>query len=339
MTCPKCGYVSFPGLPQCKKCGHPLTQTLDSKATLRPLSNPYEPISLTPPEMSVPSQTPAPPSFSESGRAGETGISRLRRAKSDKHRETSLKLDFEAAGAAKRQASDFLDRAFETSAPEDCGAGIAAVPLEGRSGARVAGEPPDTLNRSSESPARTGRSPVEPAKHWTNSITPAGRVSSFRQAEMPLVLDTPFMNSADQAESPEPATASLRKRFLALLIDAGILVLAGCLFAGLFAIVKGRLQASPLNLLIGVGIAAFWIFVYFGSFTLVAFHTPGQAACGLTVANLDGERPTRHEAFLRAFGYLVSLAALLLGFIWAAMDSDGMAWHDHISGTILIESA
>jgi hypothetical protein len=37
----------------------------------------------------------------------------------------------------------------------------------------------------------------------------------------------------------------------------------------------------------------------------------------------------------RAFGYLVSTGALLLGFVWALVDSDGFTWHDRMSGTFL----
>lgn len=58
---------------------------------------------------------------------------------------------------------------------------------------------------------------------------------------------------------------------------------------------------------------------------------------GLALRNLEGGSPTRQESLLRAFGYLVSIASFMLGFLWAAMDSDGLAWHDHISGTMLVE--
>ncbi|MGH9342610.1 MAG: RDD family protein [Terriglobia bacterium] len=152
------------------------------------------------------------------------------------------------------------------------------------------------------------------------------------------LLHANFATSPDEADFSEPTAAPLHKRVLAGMADAGILLMAGCLFAGLFALVKGNLDSTPLDLIVAGFIAVFWIFVYFGLFTAVALRTPGQAAFGLSVSNLDGERPTRQEAFLRAFGYLVSLAALMLGFLWAAMDSDGMSWHDHISGTILVEN-
>ncbi|MGH9377431.1 MAG: RDD family protein [Terriglobia bacterium] len=159
-----------------------------------------------------------------------------------------------------------------------------------------------------------------------------------RQLDQLELLDATFGSSPDAAASYEIAAAPLRKRFLAGVADTGILLAAGCLFAGLFTLVRGKLEYTPLGLAVAGLIAVFWIFIYFGSFTAVTLRTPGQAAFGLSVTNLDGERPTRQEALLRAFGYLVSLAALMLGFLWAVMDSDGMAWHDHISGTILVEN-
>ncbi|MGD1104323.1 MAG: hypothetical protein ABSA59_19915, partial [Terriglobia bacterium] len=47
--------------------------------------------------------------------------------------------------------------------------------------------------------------------------------------------------------------------------------------------------------------------------------------------------PTVRESFWRAFGVLVSLSALMLGFVWACVDSDGLTWHDRMSGTVIAE--
>src|SRR5271169_6514269 len=54
VKCPKCGFVSHPGLPQCKKCGHPfipgarkekpsLLASLLPSASLRPPEIPFSP--------------------------------------------------------------------------------------------------------------------------------------------------------------------------------------------------------------------------------------------------------------------------------------------------------
>jgi hypothetical protein len=45
--------------------------------------------------------------------------------------------------------------------------------------------------------------------------------------------------------------------------------------------------------------------------------------------------PTVRESCWRAFGVLVSTSALLLGFIWAWVDSQGLTWHDRMSGTFI----
>ncbi|HEV2501396.1 MAG TPA: RDD family protein [Terriglobia bacterium] len=335
MTCPKCGYVSFPGLPECRKCGHPLTQTRDSKAPRLSFSPPYEAAPLVSPKPLQPPKT-RPSSFSEknteSGRSGEI-FEKVARFRRHRESEASLKFDFDAtAGGEIRPhtppgipAEDILDQAFKAGSSTNRQIEIASTPLEGRSGPQETGVLPIDSNRSSEYSA--------PARQRTNPQS--NPFSPLEPLELP---DAAFTNSPDQEEFAEPAAAPLRKRFLAGLADAGILLVAGCLFAGLFTLVRGKLEPTPLDLAVAGFIVIFWIFFYFGSFTAIALRTPGQAAFGLSVSNLDGERPTRQEASLRAFGYLVSLAALMLGFLWAAMDSDGMAWHDHISGTILVEN-
>jgi uncharacterized RDD family membrane protein YckC len=50
---------------------------------------------------------------------------------------------------------------------------------------------------------------------------------------------------------------------------------------------------------------------------------------------MEGWPPDRRESLLRAFGYLVSLSAFLLGFFWALVDGESLTWHDRISGTFL----
>jgi uncharacterized RDD family membrane protein YckC len=70
-------------------------------------------------------------------------------------------------------------------------------------------------------------------------------------------------------------------------------------------------------------------------FTALAFSTPGQSIVGIEARNMEGWPPDRRESLLRAFGYLVSLSAFMLGFFWALVDSESLTWHDRISGTFL----
>jgi uncharacterized RDD family membrane protein YckC len=159
------------------------------------------------------------------------------------------------------------------------------------------------------------------------------------QSQPAQLLESDFSetSSIPASDFAEVFSAPLGARFVAGVLDGLVLLASACLFAIVFWLVGGRLQLGSLNLGVLLFVAAFWIFTYFAAFTTLSLSTPGQALMGLSVRNFDGELPTRQECLLRAFGYLVSIASVMLGFLWAAMDSDRLAWHDHISCTLLSE--
>jgi len=129
--------------------------------------------------------------------------------------------------------------------------------------------------------------------------------------------------------------ASLGPRFLAGLIDGLLLLLSAGLFALIFRFAGGHLRLVPLNLAVLAVIATIFIWSYFGMFTALTASTPGQSWMGMEARNMEGWAPDRRESLLRAFGYLVSLSAFLLGFFWALVDGESLTWHDRISGTFL----
>jgi uncharacterized RDD family membrane protein YckC len=153
------------------------------------------------------------------------------------------------------------------------------------------------------------------------------------------------LNSGSQEEGePEPAIAGtgrlaapIGRRMAAALVDALVLLIAACVFTLVFAKTGGEVNPRPSNVTIVVLVtaAASLVTFYFALFTALAFATPGQSALGLRVRTLDDRLPDSSAAIWRGVGYLVSAAALMLGFIWAVFDSDGLTWHDHMSGTCL----
>jgi uncharacterized RDD family membrane protein YckC len=46
--------------------------------------------------------------------------------------------------------------------------------------------------------------------------------------------------------------------------------------------------------------------------------------------------PTTGQCIRRALGFILSLATLGLGLLYALFDAEGRAAHDHLSGTIVI---
>jgi uncharacterized RDD family membrane protein YckC len=129
--------------------------------------------------------------------------------------------------------------------------------------------------------------------------------------------------------------APMGRRLLAGLVDGLVLLFGGGLFTLIFLFAGGHLTPVPPNLAVLAVIAFIFVWSYFGIFTALTFSTPGQTWMGIEVRNMEGWPPAPRESFLRAFGYLVSLSAFMLGFLWALVDSDSLTWHDRISGTFL----
>ena len=364
MKCPKCGYVSFPDLLECKNCGYHFAQpkdavnprSLDSvllqdrspagQASPSPrLETGMETSPNLPSEASLRSgrevwdkrdekTSPLQQSLSRQANAFETGgghdlserVASYRRRRSEQE---SLQFDFGSEPDTERpmpatsqgrsrsvsNAAGTLDKAFDEQATRLGQINLESIPVETRRS-----DFPSRFRRSQGSTTRSdGAARLE--------TTPIDSIDAS------LAADSRFQDSS----YPEVVCAPIGKRFAAGIIDAFLLALAGCLFALLFTLVGGSIQMTSMGLIVIAFLAVFWIFAYFALFTAMSFGTPGQAAMGLSVRTLEGNLPTLQEALLRAFGYLVSLGSLMLGFLWAVMDSDGLAWHDHISGTLLVE--
>jgi len=153
-----------------------------------------------------------------------------------------------------------------------------------------------------------------------------------------ILVGSPTGAAAEEVEGAEEILlAPLGRRFLAGLTDALVLILGAAVFGVIFWRVCGRLSLVPLNLAVLGFVGVILIFAYFAVFTALASATPGLLWMGCEIRNLRGGHPTVRESFWRAFGVLVSLSALLLGFVWACVDSESLTWHDRMSGTVITE--
>ncbi len=76
-------------------------------------------------------------------------------------------------------------------------------------------------------------------------------------------------------------------------------------------------------------------FLYFGWFWTHGGQTLGMRAWKVRVRLRDGGPVGWPDAALRFGAALFSWLTLGLGFAWAAIDRDHLAWHDRLSGTVL----
>lgn len=229
----------------------------------------------------------------------------------------------------------------------------AQIPLTDPAAAFVLMPPASPLRQSARTlPRRTRRRShwIERLRRSRSSLATAAlpaassrepRIAGLQVMGMPVIQTTfDFERAPSSAvHLPLPShAASLELRARAGLFDAALIVLASALFFSLFAFLGGDLTFGRRDLLVYLLANFVLAAAYFSLFTLFGGRTPGMQAHGLHVAAFESNRLPEERALWRAFGYLVSIASLGLGFFWAALDDRGLTWHDHVSQTLLTDS-
>ncbi|MGH9455238.1 MAG: RDD family protein [Terriglobia bacterium] len=331
MKCPGCGFVSFPDGERCKQCGHEFDGAKDRT----------EPQSTQAAVGDVLlSDSRAAPLMEKLSSAGGDGIwadelpervasYRRRRAGIHGHFDSraNMKFDFDHEMWPERQALAEGER--QTRAPERSKVDVAFVPppSSGVGGVDPGATSLEERPRAPElRPRRTiNLEDARPAAHPPRSPKP-----------QPVIRHEPVFRAAEVIleDTGELPVASVGQRSLAGIADSAIILLCGGLFAGIFLVSGGHLHAGAGNLAILGLVGSALVFGYFGTFAAITHATPGDQWMGISIRNLEGEIPTTGQSLLRAFGYLVAAAAFMIGFLWIVMDSGGMGWHDHMSGTL-----
>ena len=129
------------------------------------------------------------------------------------------------------------------------------------------------------------------------------------------------------------AVAPVTDRLVAGLIDAGIVAAAGALFAAMaYFALPDMPHTKPFFMALAATSVLFWA-VYQHMFLLYAGQTPGMAMQRIRLSSFDGGAPEWQARGARARFMFLSLASVLLGFIWALVDEKALCWHDRVSRT------
>ena len=175
-----------------------------------------------------------------------------------------------------------------------------------------------------EAPAKRARLKSAPRARQTE------RVEIWIQPELDFAS---LPGDRAHPQNPLVPIAERAERRLAGLVDTLFLGLTCAGFLGLFRSLGGQVSLSKIDTMISVVVVSLIYALYFSLFTTLAGATPGMQIRGLTIVRLDGSLPDTKQLAWRSFGYILSGAALMLGFLWSFWDEDQFTWHDRISQT------
>ena len=244
--------------------------------------------------------------------------------------ESTLEFDFDGGGGAEGSSSP----GPALVQPAQPGEELDAV-LRGDEELRKRIPALDSIPLRREAEALESRGPIAADPEADELQVETRRRRRLDPGAISIVMESSPADEAEPAPLDVPV-APLGQRFLAGVTDGLMLLIALAFFVAIvWWVVRGRLHMRLAHLGMLGFLVGFLVLSYFALFGRLGSATPGQKATGLVLRSLEGGAPTSAQAFWRAFGYLVSLSALMLGFVWALVDSESLTWHDHISGTFL----
>ncbi len=161
-----------------------------------------------------------------------------------------------------------------------------------------------------------------------------------------ILIEGVQQEAADRrAESPYACpSASIGQRGLAALVDGATVAAFSAIFAAIFFRLNlsfvpniQNLRGSLLLPAVGLIVVAAGVWAaYEFSFVVYTGSTLGLRAVRLQLATFDGSPLTRSLRRWRVLASFLSVLSMGLGYIWCALDEDGLCWHDRITRTHVV---
>ena len=151
------------------------------------------------------------------------------------------------------------------------------------------------------------------------------------------IMEEPTTATVPEPKKQEVPYATLTERFVALLIDYGIVFIPFRLVVGLwFKLAKPELDLWQYLALIALMNGLF--ILYQAVFSCGDRATLGKGLVGIAVMNKDLSGPISFpRAFMRAIGYYISGGLLMCGFLMAFFDDRRRSLHDILGGSVVVQ--
>ena len=181
--------------------------------------------------------------------------------------------------------------------------------------------------------SRPKRRNTAPGRRTQSGQHTARKATAQNGAQQSLV----FEDFAAQESVPliycDAPVANPMHRAVAGFLDASMVIVSLGLFLLTFELCGGEVVLTDKTAPLYLGILAVLALFYKLLFCLCGSDTPGMIWAQLRLLNFDGHIPDRDERVQRMFGSFLSYTVGGLGMVWALVDEEKLAWHDHISKT------
>jgi uncharacterized RDD family membrane protein YckC len=133
-------------------------------------------------------------------------------------------------------------------------------------------------------------------------------------------------------EGPSGPRASFGRRFVALLVDTVVLLVAFFVIFGIASAIDEALGVIALFVLI-IGIFAYYIVLEGGP----TGQTLGKRALGIRVIDQNTGTPIGYgRGAIRLIARYLSQLPCYLGYFWMLWDKEKQTWHDKLSTSVVV---
>lgn len=167
---------------------------------------------------------------------------------------------------------------------------------------------------------------------------PAPPAKDERQSDLDFLVPPPqgprtLKTQVEAVIYCDADVATPRHRAIAAALDGGMIFTGFGLFLFTFHFMGGlfRLNRQTIPFFIGVftTLAMFYAILWIWA----GRETAGMRWTGLRLIDFDGFPANRHNRILRGLAACLSFCAGGIGLLWALVDEERLAWHDHMSKT------
>jgi len=160
-----------------------------------------------------------------------------------------------------------------------------------------------------------------------------GDASPQQTFDFPLPAQAAADGSAAAVRYCNAPVAVPVHRMIAAALDTSMILTAVGIFLVILHLLPGEIRLNRLTVPNYLVVAAAFTILYKLLWCLAGSDSPGMRWTRLRLLNFDGHEPTQLQRIQRMAGGCLSFSAAGLGLLWALVDEESLAWHDHISKT------